>query len=56
MTCPIGVAGIDGKRPAAIAIAVAAELLQQYESHQRRASAPAPATQAKSHDRRSAAR
>jgi len=28
MTCPIGVAGIPGKEPAAIAIAVAAELLQ----------------------------
>jgi len=28
MTCPIGVAGIDGKKPAEIAIAVAAELLQ----------------------------
>ena len=29
LTCPIGVAGIDGKRPAEIAIAVAAELLQR---------------------------
>jgi xanthine dehydrogenase accessory factor len=28
MTCPIGVAGIPGKEPAMIAIAVAAELLQ----------------------------
>jgi xanthine dehydrogenase accessory factor len=28
MTCPIGVAGIPGKEPATIAIAVAAELLQ----------------------------
>jgi xanthine/CO dehydrogenase XdhC/CoxF family maturation factor len=28
MTCPIGVAGIPGKEPAAIAIAVAAEMLQ----------------------------
>jgi xanthine dehydrogenase accessory factor len=28
MTCPIGIAGIPGKEPAAIAIAVAAELLQ----------------------------
>ena len=28
MTCPIGIAGIRGKEPAAIAIAVAAELLQ----------------------------
>lgn len=31
MTCPIGVAGIADKRPAAIAIAVAAELLQRRE-------------------------
>ncbi len=28
LTCPIGVAGIDGKHPAEIAIAVAAEILQ----------------------------
>jgi xanthine dehydrogenase accessory factor len=28
LTCPIGVPGIDGKRPAEIALAVAAELLQ----------------------------
>jgi xanthine dehydrogenase accessory factor len=28
MTCPIGIAGIAGKEPAVIAIAVAAELLQ----------------------------
>jgi xanthine dehydrogenase accessory factor len=40
MTCPIGVDGIRDKRPAAIAIAVAAELLQRYESNQRRASEP----------------
>jgi xanthine dehydrogenase accessory factor len=32
MTCPIGVPGIEDKRPAAIAIAVAAQLLQQYET------------------------
>ena len=31
MTCPIGVAGIAGKEPATIAIAVAAELLQVRE-------------------------
>ncbi len=30
LTCPIGVGGIDGKQPAQIAIAVAAELLQVY--------------------------
>ena len=28
MTCPIGIAGIAGKEPAVIAIAVAAEMLQ----------------------------
>jgi xanthine dehydrogenase accessory factor len=28
MTCPIGIAGIDGKEPAAIAVAVAAQLLR----------------------------
>lgn len=32
MTCPIGVPGIKDKRPHAIAIAVAAELLQRHES------------------------
>ena len=31
LTCPIGIAGISGKEPAAIAIAVAAELLQRHE-------------------------
>jgi xanthine dehydrogenase accessory factor len=30
MTCPIGVAGIAGKEPATIAIAVTAQLLQAY--------------------------
>lgn len=40
MTCPIGVPGIDDKRPAAIAIAVAAELLQQYGATQRHAARP----------------
>jgi xanthine dehydrogenase accessory factor len=39
MTCPIGVGGISSKEPAAIAIAVAAELLQARE---RRAVASAP--------------
>ena len=29
LTCPIGVAGIESKKPEAIAIAVAAELLQK---------------------------
>lgn len=35
MTCPIGVAGIGGKEPAAIAVAVAAELLQVQERAER---------------------
>lgn len=34
MTCPIGVAGIASKEPAAIAIAVAAEVLQSHERAQ----------------------
>ena len=32
MTCPIGIAGIRGKEPASIAIAVTAQLLQLWES------------------------
>ena len=32
LTCPIGVAGISGKKPAEIAVAAAAEVLQAYES------------------------
>ena len=32
LTCPIGIDGIAGKKPAEIAIAVAAELLQLTES------------------------
>ena len=31
LVCPIGVAGISGKKPAEIAVAAAAELLQAYE-------------------------
>lgn len=34
MTCPVGIAGIDGKAPATIAIAVAAQLLQVWERQQ----------------------
>jgi xanthine dehydrogenase accessory factor len=37
MICPIGVDGIEDKRPAAIAIAVAAQLLQEYEARRRSA-------------------
>jgi xanthine dehydrogenase accessory factor len=32
LTCPIGVAGISGKKPAEIAVAAAAEVLQAYEN------------------------
>ena len=32
LTCPIGVAGIESKKPEAIAIAVAAELLRKHEA------------------------
>ncbi|MEB0135750.1 xanthine dehydrogenase accessory protein XdhC [Actimicrobium sp. CCC2.4] len=32
MTCPVGIAGISGKAPAVIAVAVAAQLLQVWES------------------------
>jgi xanthine dehydrogenase accessory factor len=34
MVCPIGVAGIKSKEPAAIAVAVAAQILQVYEAQQ----------------------
>jgi xanthine dehydrogenase accessory factor len=33
MTCPIGAAGIKGKAPAVIAVAVAAQLLQVWSAH-----------------------
>ena len=32
LTCPIGIDGISGKKPAEIAVAAAAEVLQAYES------------------------
>jgi xanthine dehydrogenase accessory factor len=32
MVCPIGVAGIEGKAPAVIAVAVAAQLLMVWEA------------------------
>jgi xanthine dehydrogenase accessory factor len=44
MTCPIGVPGISGKEPAAIAVAVTAELLQTRE--RRAVAAPAQARRA----------
>jgi xanthine/CO dehydrogenase XdhC/CoxF family maturation factor len=34
ITCPIGVAGIDGKQPEVIAVAVAAQLLKQSQQSQ----------------------
>jgi len=46
MTCPIGVAGINDKRPAVIAIAVVAELLQHYEAKQQRTAQPEAAQSA----------
>lgn len=38
LTCPIGVAGISGKKPAEIAVAAAAEVLQAYENAARQQS------------------
>ncbi len=40
VTCPIGVPGIDGKAPEVIAVAVAAQLLQQPALRQRGQAAP----------------
>jgi len=54
MTCPIGVPGIDDKRPAVIAIAVAAELVQKYEQHRRLAVRPDAALQVGADTQRSA--
>lgn len=42
LTCPIGVDGISGKKPAEIAVAVAAELLQSRERAARSLSAELP--------------
>jgi xanthine dehydrogenase accessory factor len=41
LTCPIGVPGIDGKKPAEIALAVAAELLQVRSALRHKLAAPA---------------
>jgi xanthine dehydrogenase accessory factor len=35
MTCPIGIEGIRGKHPAMIAVSVAAQIMQVYESRGR---------------------
>ena len=40
LVCPIGVTGINGKKPAEIAIAVAAEILRVYEKSQAAAGSP----------------
>ncbi|NIR31913.1 MAG: xanthine dehydrogenase accessory protein XdhC [Gammaproteobacteria bacterium] len=42
MTCPIGVAGIDAKHPGAIAVAVAAQMLQVREEAEARTPYDAP--------------
>lgn len=42
MTCPIGVAGIVGKEPAVIALAVAAQLMQIHDTRQLLAQAARP--------------
>ena len=42
LTCPIGVAGISGKKPAEIAVAAAAEVLQAYEHAMNSKSQPYP--------------
>lgn len=41
LTCPIGIAGIDGKKPAEIAVAVAAELLRIRQSQSARSAVDA---------------
>jgi xanthine dehydrogenase accessory factor len=47
LTCPIGVGGIDSKLPAAIAVAVAAQVLQVIETQRATRTQPANLTQAK---------
>ncbi len=42
MTCPIGIAGLTHKSPAYIAVAVVAQLLQQYESVSQPITMPQP--------------
>jgi xanthine dehydrogenase accessory factor len=49
MTCPIGMAGIPGKQPATIAIAVAAQLLQAYARRSAEGNVAAPAASAGVH-------
>lgn len=42
MTCPIGIGGITGKEPPSIALAVAAQLLQLWDSQPANATLPQP--------------
>lgn len=51
MTCPIGVAGVDDKRPATIAIAVAAQLLQVRDAT-RHAAQPAASEESRAESQR----
>ena len=44
LTCPIGVPGITGKHPGAIAVAAVAQLLQAYERAAAGRPTEAPAT------------
>jgi xanthine dehydrogenase accessory factor len=46
LRCPIGIAGIEGKHPGEIAIAVAAELLQLRDAHRHAAAARSSVTAA----------
>jgi xanthine dehydrogenase accessory factor len=43
LTCPIGIPGIKGKEPGTIAVAVAAQLLEQRDAAQRAPNAAAEA-------------
>ena len=43
LTCPIGIPGIKGKEPGTIAVAVAAQLLEQRSAAERAPSAAAEA-------------
>jgi xanthine dehydrogenase accessory factor len=42
LTCPIGITGIESKKPEAIAIAVAAELLQKHAASAASQAKPRP--------------
>jgi len=55
LVCPIGVAGVNSKWPAAIAVAVTAQLLQGLESPEQRPSLDGAAAAVGSHDSAAAA-